>query len=117
MIKQKVKEKYNRKGGCLMSRRAFLFRSPNNPHSSGAETLTKFVRTNHLTGLLLGLVLQSWARSIEETVRVQVSLKQAFNTLSQVAIFTTSVLHKIRPRLWRVFLNCFQEYRLGGFGS
>jgi len=27
MIKQKVKEKYNRKGGCLMSRRAFLFRS------------------------------------------------------------------------------------------
>jgi arsenite oxidase small subunit len=27
MLKQKVKEKYNQKGGCLMSRRAFLFNS------------------------------------------------------------------------------------------
>ncbi len=27
MLKQKAKEKYSRKGGCIMSRRAFLFRS------------------------------------------------------------------------------------------
>ena len=27
MLKQKIKDKYNRKGGCLMTRRAFLFRS------------------------------------------------------------------------------------------